>query len=164
MQVYLRDGSAQTVLRAATLRQKLQIQLSISPGHSILTLDQPVPALILYRQAPGRVAPGVPVFKSLVWLDPGKLPPQAGFESRIFRSRGGRLNHYADEAVGGGGVDLTHAQHQERGVAKVFFWSKVKGYLEKASHSRCSTLVSVHACHDAPGLDVSTTCVVRDSL
>ena len=30
MQVYLREGSAQVILRAATLRQKLQIQLSIS--------------------------------------------------------------------------------------------------------------------------------------
>ena len=38
MQVYLRDGSAQTILCAATLRQKLQIQLSASPSHSILTL------------------------------------------------------------------------------------------------------------------------------
>ena len=30
-------------------------------------------------------------FKSLVWLDPGKIPAQAGFEPGIFRSRGGRL-------------------------------------------------------------------------
>ena len=30
MLVYLRDGSAQTILRAATLRQKLQAKLSIS--------------------------------------------------------------------------------------------------------------------------------------
>ena len=41
------DGSAKTVLSAATLRQKLQIQLSISPSHSILTPDQPVRALTL---------------------------------------------------------------------------------------------------------------------
>ena len=34
--VYLWDGSAQTILRAATLRQKLQIKLSTSPRHSIL--------------------------------------------------------------------------------------------------------------------------------
>ena len=69
MRVYLRDGSAQTT--AVTLRQKLQIKLSISPVHSILTPGQPVSALILERQAPGRVATGVPIFKSLVWLDPG---------------------------------------------------------------------------------------------
>ena len=34
---YLRDGSAQTILRAATLRWKLQIKLSTSPSHCILT-------------------------------------------------------------------------------------------------------------------------------
>ena len=47
MRVYLRDRSAQTILRAATLRQKLQIQLSISPSHSILTPGRPVPVLTL---------------------------------------------------------------------------------------------------------------------
>ena len=45
--VYLRDGSAHTILRAATLRWKLQIQLSISPSHSILTPGRPVPVLTL---------------------------------------------------------------------------------------------------------------------
>ena len=40
MRVYLRDGSTQTILHAATLRQKLQIKLSISPSHSILTPGQ----------------------------------------------------------------------------------------------------------------------------
>ena len=44
----------------------MQIKLSISPSHSILT---PVPALTLSRQAPGRVATGKPIFKS---LDPEK--------------------------------------------------------------------------------------------
>ena len=47
IRVYLRDGPAQTILRAATLRQKLQAKLSISPSHSILTPGQPVPALTL---------------------------------------------------------------------------------------------------------------------
>ena len=47
MTVYLRDGSAQRILRAATLRWKLQDKLSISPSHSILTADQPVPVPIL---------------------------------------------------------------------------------------------------------------------
>ena len=47
MLVYLRDRPAQTILRAATLRQKLQAKLSISPSHSILTPGQPVPALTL---------------------------------------------------------------------------------------------------------------------
>ena len=40
---------------------------------------------------PGRVATGAPIFKSLVWLDPEKIPAQAGFEPGIFRSRGRRL-------------------------------------------------------------------------
>ena len=46
---------------------------------------------------------GVPIFKSLAWLSPGKIPPG------IFRSRGGRLNHSANEAIkkgGGGGEGL----------------------------------------------------------
>ena len=47
MLVYLRDGSAQTILRAATLRYKLQIKLSTSPSKSILTPGRPVPALTL---------------------------------------------------------------------------------------------------------------------
>ena len=66
MLVYLRDGPAQTILRAATLRKKWRIQLSTSPSHSILTPGRPVPALTLRRQAPGMVATGVPILKSLV--------------------------------------------------------------------------------------------------
>ena len=46
----------------------MQIKLSVSPSHCILTPDQPVPALTLCRQAPDRVATGVPIFKSLVQL------------------------------------------------------------------------------------------------
>ena len=66
MLVYLRDGSAQTVVRTAALRQKLQIKLAISSNHRVLKPGQPVLALNLQRQAPGRVATGVPIFKSLV--------------------------------------------------------------------------------------------------
>ena len=57
MLVYLRDGFAQTIGRAATLRQKLQTKCSISASHSILTPGQPVPALTLQHEAPGRVPP-----------------------------------------------------------------------------------------------------------
>ena len=32
-------------------------------------------------------------------IRPRRIPSQAGFELRIFRSRGGRLNHLANEAV-----------------------------------------------------------------
>ena len=42
MIVYLRYGSAQTIVRAAALKYKLQIPLSISPSHSILTPRQPI--------------------------------------------------------------------------------------------------------------------------
>ena len=45
------------------------------------------------------VATAVPVSKSLVWLDPRKIPAQAGFEPGIFCSRGRRLNHQANKAV-----------------------------------------------------------------
>ena len=84
MLVYLRDGSAQTSLRAATLRQKLQIQLSTPSSHSILSPGQPVPALTLQCQAPGRVAIGVPISK-LTWIssrrkqesNPGPSPLEA---------------------------------------------------------------------------------------
>ena len=66
MLTHLRDGSAQTNVHAATLAQKLQIQLSVSPSHSILTPSKPVPALALFRQASGRVATGVSMLKSVV--------------------------------------------------------------------------------------------------
>ena len=66
MLVYLRDGPAQTSLRAATLTKKLQIKLSISPSHSILTPNRLIPAQTLQHQASGREATGVPIFKSLV--------------------------------------------------------------------------------------------------
>ena len=56
--MFVGDGSALRVVRAVTLRQKLQIKLAISPTRSILTPGQPVVAQILQRQVPARV----PVF------------------------------------------------------------------------------------------------------
>ena len=56
------QGRIRSILRAATLRYKLQTTLSTSPRHSLLTQGRPVPALTLLRHAPGRVATGVPVF------------------------------------------------------------------------------------------------------
>ena len=41
MLAYLRDGSDQTILNAATPRWKLQIKLSISPNHSLYTDTRP---------------------------------------------------------------------------------------------------------------------------
>ena len=69
MLMHLRHGSAQTFVHAATLRLELQIKLSISSSHSILTPGQQVPALTLLCQAPGSIATGVPIFKSMVWLN-----------------------------------------------------------------------------------------------
>ena len=43
---------------------------------------------------------------------PGKIPSRAGFEPRIFCSRGGRLNHLANEAVRvREGRGLNHHRH-----------------------------------------------------
>ena len=72
MPVYFLDNSAQAIACATILRQKLRIKLSTSPSHSILTPGQPVPALTLSYPAPSRAATGVPIFKSLVWLNPEK--------------------------------------------------------------------------------------------
>ena len=64
-----RDESAETGVRADTLGWKLQIKLAISSNHCILTPGQPVPAVTLSRQAPNNVVTGVPISKSLVWLE-----------------------------------------------------------------------------------------------
>ena len=42
---HLKDGSAQTVVHAATLRHKLQIKLTIPSSHSRLTPGRPVPRI-----------------------------------------------------------------------------------------------------------------------
>ena len=86
MLLYLRDGSAQTVLRAATLTYKLQIQLSTSPSRSILTPGRPVPMLTLQCHWSDNI-------EVTGMTRPGKIPSQAGFEPRIFRSRSGSFNH-----------------------------------------------------------------------
>ena len=83
MPVCLRDGSALTIVRAATLRRKFQIELAISPSHGTLTPGQPVPALTLSHKAPGRVATGVPVVYVTGMTDQDKVPTgKSGIESR----------------------------------------------------------------------------------
>ena len=52
MLVYLTDVSALSTVRAATPRQKWLTKLSMSPSHSILTPNQPVPALSPSHQVP----------------------------------------------------------------------------------------------------------------
>ena len=73
MLVYLRDKAAQAIV-CAIPRQKLKIILSISSSHSIVTLGQPLPALALHHQAPGRVVSGKPILKSLAGLNWEKSP------------------------------------------------------------------------------------------
>ena len=74
-------------------------QLCISPSHSILTLCWPVPVLTLWWQVPGRVVTGVPIFKSLVWLDPEKIYGTSWNRSQVFCSPGKHLNHCSSKAV-----------------------------------------------------------------
>ena len=77
-----------------------EIELSTSPSHSILIPGRPVPALTLYRQAPGRVATGVPIFKPLIWLDPQKSrrkrdsnPGSSAPEADALTTRPARRSH-----------------------------------------------------------------------
>ena len=74
MLVYRTDGSAQTIVRAATLRCQLQIKLSFSSSYNILTPSRPVQVPTLQHQAPGKVAAGVSLCQSLAQLDPSKAP------------------------------------------------------------------------------------------
>ena len=59
----------------------MQIKPSISPSHRILASGRPVPALTLIRQAPCRVATGVPIFKSLVCGSSGENPVASGYRT-----------------------------------------------------------------------------------
>ena len=89
MLVILRNAGAQTTARAATLRQKLQVTLSTSPSHRILTPGQPVP--------PGRVATGQRIFQRRVynstWKKKKKNYSESGNRSQVCRSGDGHLNH-----------------------------------------------------------------------
>ena len=98
---YLRDGSAQTIVRAATLRQKLQVKLSTSPSHSILTPGRPVPGADPITPGAWQSSHWSANFQVTGMTRPGNIPTaQAGIKPRTFGSRGGRLNHQANETVG----------------------------------------------------------------
>ena len=77
MLVYHKDGSAQAILCAATLRRKLQIKLSTSPSHSILTPGRPVLAL-----TPGawQGSHWSANFEATGMTRPGKILSQTGFK------------------------------------------------------------------------------------
>ena len=83
----------------STLRQKLQIEFSISPTHSILTPDQPVPVLTLQRQTPGWVVTGgfLKIFKKFFlvtsMIQPGKNPGRKR-ESNAGQPLLGRTSYY----------------------------------------------------------------------
>ena len=47
---------------------------------------------------------------------PGKIPSQAGFEPRIFSSRGRRLNDWANEAIKGKGMKSTKERTHKHSV------------------------------------------------
>ena len=101
------QGQICSAVRAATLTKKVQIKLSTSPSHSILTQGQLVPALTLWCQAPGRVATGVPICKSLVWLDAENPHGESGNQTQVCWSQGRHLNHQVYEAVS----SVQHAEH-----------------------------------------------------
>ena len=67
--VFLKDRFVWTSLITATLTQKLQIQLAVSPSHSMLTAGQPVLALTLQSQTAVRADTREPVFNAQVWLN-----------------------------------------------------------------------------------------------
>ena len=95
MLCYVMNGSAQTIVRAATLRQKLQIKVTF-----YLTKSQYIDTGPTSPSA-DPITPGAwqgshwsANFEVTGMTRPGKIPTaQAGIEPRICRSRGGRLNH-----------------------------------------------------------------------
>ena len=92
MLAQLRDGSAQTIVRAATLRQELQIQLSTSPQSQYTDTGPTSPTADPITPGAQQGSHWSANLKVTGITRPGKIPSQAGFEPRIFRSPGGRLN------------------------------------------------------------------------
>ena len=100
MRVYLRDGSAQTIYFTCC-----HTEIDVADQTFYLTQSQ-------YTDT-GPTSPNSDPIMPGAWQGsylsakfyvtgmtrPRKIPSQAGFEPVIFRSRGGRLNHQASEAV-----------------------------------------------------------------
>ena len=114
MLVYLRDGSARTVVRAATLKHKLQTKLYLSQSQYTDT------------------GPTSANFEVTGMTRPGKIPAaQAGIDPPICHSRGGRLNHLANEAVVGArryltyNKNTTHPVHQRMQMGVRVGWTRV---------------------------------------
>ena len=121
------DGSAQTVVGAATLRRKWHIKLAASPSHGLLTPGQPV--LVLTLQFSGRA---VQVFTN-PRCGPTCTSPtgKAGFNPRVSRSRSGTLNHKATDAKKSQGLGL---QSEPRSTPN-----------SSAVHTGCRRRTSEHA-------------------
>ena len=75
MLVWLKDGSAQRIVRAATLRLKLQIRFALLLNHSVPSPVQPVLALTFRRQAPGMVTTTVHILSA---VDSGYKEAESG--------------------------------------------------------------------------------------
>ena len=99
MLVYLRDGSTQTIIHAATPREKLQIKHSTSPSHSILTQGLTSPSADPIMPGTWQGSHWSANFYVTGMTRPGKILSQAGFKLRTFHFQGERLNHLANKAV-----------------------------------------------------------------
>ena len=101
--MYLRDGSADNFTCCHT-------ELEVADGTFYLIQSQYTdtwstsPGADPKIQAPGRESHWSANFEVTGMTRPGKIPSPAGFEPRIFRSRGGRLRHLANEAVSTNGI------------------------------------------------------------
>ena len=121
------NGSAQTIVRAATLKKTLHIKLAISPCHSILTPGQPVPVPI--PPCAWQVTTGVAVLGH--WYDWtwDKSPTgKTGFEPKSAALQADDY-HLATDAVGREGQG-------QRSLFTVSARDRLVGLVVKASASR----------------------------
>ena len=66
---------------------------------------------------------GVPILKSLVCLDPQKDPRRKRKSTQVYRSRGGSVNHLANEAVDDSKGKVDHSLRDRDTVLSLFFYS-----------------------------------------
>ena len=104
MLVYLRDGSAQTTARAATLKTEVADQIfyltrsyDTDTGPTSPSPDLITPGILQGSHRSARCC--------VTGLTPNgkRSTAKAGNRSQVCRSGGGHLNHWANEAVRGGG-------------------------------------------------------------
>ena len=90
MLVNLGGGYAQTIVRAATLRQKPQIKFAVSLGHGRPTPRKPVPRLVLQRQVWELLDTNFEVY-GVTRSGGKKTQGESGNRTQIFLTRGRRL-------------------------------------------------------------------------